>query len=135
MQRNTLRQIKRICEPISDLPQWIAMDWLHDLPRVHRFQQVWRSNTPLDRDWTERTSSVTDDQLWFPITPDKQFCFNLQWNSGCPLGSPLLDCDEDLCSQSHCASHPHAMCRVMNCGSCYPEFYDGSSGEVFQCYG
>ena len=49
-------------------------------------EQAWARIHPTDTTWMGRESSVTEDGLWAPVTPDKQFCFDLHWYSGCPLG-------------------------------------------------
>ncbi|XP_076799666.1 uncharacterized protein LOC143444348 isoform X2 [Clavelina lepadiformis] len=135
LQKDSLEHIKRICSPITPLPMWVSQGWLANAERVKSLEQAWARIHPTDTTWMGRESSVTEDGLWAPVTPDKQFCFDLHWYSGCPLGTPLVDCPVDFCTMSKCASNPDAQCRTKNCGSCYAEFYDGASGEIHTCYG
>nr|CAB3263131.1 uncharacterized protein LOC104265438 [Phallusia mammillata] len=135
LQPNNLLRINRICKPVTLLPRWIAQGWLGDWRRVHTYQKAWTRKQMSDSTWVARRSSVTDEGLWLPVTPDQQFCMDLQWYSGCPLGTPMIVCQNDICEESRCASHPQAQCRTKNCGTCYPEFYNGTTGELLMCFG
>lgn len=53
---------------------------------IRELEKSWADKHKVDSSWEPRASSVTEELLWLPVTPDKQFCFNLDWYSGCPLG-------------------------------------------------
>nr|XP_039253790.1 uncharacterized protein LOC120330882 isoform X1 [Styela clava] len=136
LNKDMLKNIKRICPPITPLPEfWASHIWMDKMSLGRNFETMWKEDHEIDEAWEPRKSSVTEELLWLPITPDWQFCFEMNWFSGCPLGTQLLDCKEDKCARSSCASHPTAQCRMKNCGACYPEFYNGKTGEIYQCYG
>lgn len=62
---------------------------LLQLPVVREIENNWRINHAVDETWLPRASSVTDDKLWLPISPELQFCFRLDLYDGCPIGMTL----------------------------------------------
>uniref|UniRef100_UPI00358E89B8 uncharacterized protein isoform X2 n=1 Tax=Myxine glutinosa TaxID=7769 RepID=UPI00358E89B8 len=142
--RNEISQIRRVCLPVSPLPSWfLEQNWVHGedeaqswtKTRVRAIEAEWNSLRPNDPTFLPRNSSVTDDGLWIPITPDHRFCFQLHWFSGCPIFSPPVHCPDSLCDGKWCAGHPDALCRIRACGSCTIEWFNPLTDALVMCSG
>ncbi|MFT7799299.1 kielin/chordin-like protein [Arapaima gigas] len=135
-----LSKIKRICPPITPLPanwlihNWMVLDPQEDLVQIRHIEEEWTIQHPFDRDYVPNISSVKDNGLWLPVTPDLRLCFELRWFSGCPLGAAPVNCP-DLCRSARCPGYPEAECRLNNCGSCFTEWYDRTTGSHVMCQG
>ncbi|KAK6488158.1 kielin/chordin-like protein isoform X1 [Huso huso] len=135
-----LSNIKRICPRITPLPEWwLIQNWMNvdvqeTLTMIRHIEQKWASQHPFDSGYIPNISSVQENGLWLPITPDLRFCFELHWFSGCPIGTAPVTCP-DLCSNAQCAGYQEAECRVHNCGSCFTEWYDRATGSHVMCQG
>lgn len=135
-----LSNIKRICPRITPLPEWwLIQNWMNvdvqeTVTMIRHIEQKWTSQHPFDSGYIPNISSVQENGLWLPITPDLRFCFELHWFSGCPIGTAPVTCP-DLCSNAQCAGYQEAECRVHNCGSCFTEWYDRATGSHVMCQG
>ncbi|XP_066561273.1 uncharacterized protein LOC136750261 [Amia ocellicauda] len=135
-----LSRIKRICPSITPLPEdwlvqnWMALDAHESLSLIRLIEQNWAMQHPFDGDFIPNISSVKEDGIWLPVTPDLRFCFELHWFSGCPIGTAPLACP-DLCKTAQCAGYPEAECRVHNCGSCFTEWYERETDSHVMCQG
>ncbi|XP_072922836.1 kielin/chordin-like protein [Hemitrygon akajei] len=135
-----LLNIKRICPPITSLPNWwLVQNWMvidvqDTITVIRHFEQKWASSHPFDNGYIPNISSVKDSGLWLPVTPDLRFCFELHWYSGCPIGTQPINCP-DLCQHTECLGFPNAECRVHRCGACFSEWYDRTTGRHVMCQG
>ncbi|GCC21704.1 hypothetical protein chiPu_0020179 [Chiloscyllium punctatum] len=135
-----LLNVKRICPPISPLPDWwLVQNWMtidvqETVTTVRLIEQKWASSHPFDRGYIPSITSVKDNNLWLPVTPDLRFCFELHWYSGCPLGTLPVRCP-DLCQDTKCPGFPNAECRVHRCGACFSEWYDQGRSRHVMCHG
>ncbi|XP_078275752.1 kielin/chordin-like protein isoform X1 [Rhinoraja longicauda] len=135
-----LLNIKRICPPVTPLPDWwLAHNWMttdqHDtITLIRHIEQKWASHHPFDSGYIPDISSVKDDGIWLPVTPDLRFCFELHWYLGCPMGTQPVSCP-DLCRHTECLGFPNAECRVHRCGACFSEWYDRATGRHVMCQG
>ncbi|XP_034144294.1 uncharacterized protein LOC117593416 [Esox lucius] len=138
--QHSLDHITRICPPITALPlHWPMQEWMamhpegskaliEQLERQFGEQKLMKS----DEIYTPWLSSQRGKDIWLPITPDSRFCFELHWFSGCPLGSAPITCP-DLCQEARCHGNPMAECHLRNCGSCFTEWLDQTTGAYVIC--
>ncbi|XP_060698750.1 kielin/chordin-like protein isoform X3 [Hemiscyllium ocellatum] len=135
-----LLNVKRICLPISPLPDWwLVQNWMtidvqETVTTIRLIEQKWASSHPFDHGYIPSITSVKDNNLWLPVTPDLRFCFELHWYSGCPLGTLPVRCP-DLCQDTKCLGFPNAECRVHRCGACFSEWYDQGRSRHVMCHG
>ncbi|XP_067915424.1 kielin/chordin-like protein isoform X4 [Heterodontus francisci] len=135
-----LLNIKRICPPVTSLPDWwLVQNWMttdvqETVTIIRHVEQKWASHHPFDSRYVPSITSVKDNNLWLPVTPDLRFCFELHWYSGCPLGTLPVSCP-DLCQATECLGFPNAECRVHRCGACFSEWYDRGTGRHIMCHG
>ncbi|XP_059510514.1 kielin/chordin-like protein isoform X2 [Stegostoma tigrinum] len=135
-----LLNVKRICPPVSPLPGWwLVQNWMtidvqETVTTIRLIEQKWASHHPFDHGYIPSITSVKDNNLWLPVTPDLRFCFELHWYSGCPLGTLPVRCP-DLCQDTKCPGFPNAECRVHRCGACFSEWYDQGSSRHVMCHG
>ncbi|XP_069085493.1 kielin/chordin-like protein [Pleurodeles waltl] len=138
--KDVLTNIKRICPPISPLPSWwlqhswVTQEVLVTLQVVRQLEERWTSQHMFDSHYIPNISSVRENNLWLPVTPDLRLCFEAHFFSGCPLGTTPVSCP-DLCQDEQCVGHPSAECRVQMCGSCFAEWYDQVTGNSVLCHG
>ncbi|XP_013412584.1 kielin/chordin-like protein isoform X2 [Lingula anatina] len=134
-----LSVIPRICPPVSNNAMWwYAMNWLNRNDQINRIREIElqrRSQHGVESTFSPRQTSVTEDNLWLPFTPDERFCFELHYYTGCTLGKQPISCPSDLCTTSECVGFPTAECRVRGCGTCTVEWYDPITGNTIQCMG
>ncbi|XP_064417188.1 kielin/chordin-like protein [Latimeria chalumnae] len=135
-----LSNIKRVCPTITQLPEWwLVQNWMtvdvqETIAMIRHFEQKWASQHPFDSNYIPNISSVRQNTLWLPVTPDLRFCFELHWFSGCPLGTAPVACP-DLCKDARCLGYPEAECHMQRCGSCFTEWYEGVTGGHVMCQG
>ncbi|XP_070576623.1 kielin/chordin-like protein [Ptychodera flava] len=132
-----LVNIDRICQPITPLPEWwLTKNWLtrnNQAQLIRLAEGSWTREHTISTTYTPRLTSVTDENLWLPITPDERFCFEIRHYCECPLWQLQVTCPVDLCLGEVCLGHPNALCRVNNCDRCTIEWYDVTTGKVVEC--
>uniref|UniRef100_A0A3Q1F499 VWFC domain-containing protein n=1 Tax=Acanthochromis polyacanthus TaxID=80966 RepID=A0A3Q1F499_9TELE len=74
----------------------------------------------------------TDINTLCSCTSGRVTC-QLHWFSGCPLGSAPVTCP-DLCQDARCRGYPEAVCHMHNCGSCFIEWHDPTTGNHVICH-
>ncbi|KAH3728063.1 hypothetical protein DPMN_054010, partial [Dreissena polymorpha] len=134
----TIRVITRICPPLQDLPEWrFTVNWLRrdaQLPLIEgivgRAQERVLGRLPVIRE-----TSVTTDNLWLPLEPDRSLCFVTYYYTECPFGVAPVECSVNLCQDRTCPGYPDAVCRVTRCGECGYEWYRGQMGDPVTCSG
>ncbi|XP_049429842.1 uncharacterized protein LOC125887221 [Epinephelus fuscoguttatus] len=135
-----LNRITRTCPPISSLPQhWARQEWMTFDPDKSSalnslLQQEWMRQIKPESDDNVTAATQNKSNIWLPNTPDHRFCFKLHWFSGCPLGSAPISCP-NLCNQARCHVYPEAVCHMRNCGSCFTEWRDPTTGNHVICHG
>ncbi|XP_029499286.1 uncharacterized protein LOC115114968 [Oncorhynchus nerka] len=138
--QHTLNHITRTCSPITALPQhwplqdWMALDQEESQALIGQLEREWAGQKHSDDYYTHKVMLQRGRGIWLPITPDSRFCFELHWFSGCPLGSAPMTCP-DLCREARCLGNPMAECRLRNCGSCFTEWLDPTTGAYVICQG
>ncbi|CAL4081656.1 unnamed protein product, partial [Meganyctiphanes norvegica] len=165
---------ERICPQVSEIPEWwYSMNFFDQsaTSKMRKLMELQRTVRPTLQGydpWIQdlRTSvfiASTNNILkkpYLPVFPEERLCLQLRPYSGCPLGSPVVDCEEEeVCTPYYvthnktdefdagnefgvmssfkevdCPGHMHVVCRVQSCyGVCAPAFYDASTGEEVTC--
>ncbi|XP_067675152.1 uncharacterized protein [Haliotis asinina] len=133
----TLRNIKRICPPVTSLPDWqVTNNWLDRGDQVQLIETIERLDARTQEPGVMvRNYTVDKDLIWVPLPPDEQLCLVTHVYNDCPLDNPAVLCPDDLCEARNCPAHPTAACRTSSCGYCHHEWYDGVTGNMLNCSG
>ncbi|KAK3097854.1 hypothetical protein FSP39_013843 [Pinctada imbricata] len=139
LDNRTIRIITRICPAVSVLPPWMyTVNWLRrgdQVALLETIQLQTGKDYQFDPNYIPRTSSVLDNKIWLPLSPDQRLCFVTYYYSECPFGKFPVSCPTDLCKGRACPGVTDALCRTNRCGSCSVEWYNGKTGRPVVCSG